>query len=143
ENGHIKNPAGQDQRKGVSPLTVRTVDSRSGPIRQVLRQAAPFELPALAVRLRRTGVSRHALARFRPAPLVARLRDLRQPRPKVRRRPAEPASARPSPRRTRPGRASLRQASPGRTSLLTIPSLDSARAHSLAEPQAIWFALWD
>ena len=54
-------------------------DSRCRPFRQVIRRAAPFELPALAVRLCRTGLSRHALARFRPAALVARLRDLRQP----------------------------------------------------------------
>ena len=54
-------------------------DSRCRPFRQVIRRAAPFELPALAVRLCRTGLSRHALAGFRPAALVARLRDLRQP----------------------------------------------------------------
>ena len=46
------------------------------------------ELPALAVGLRRVRVPGHAVPRLRPPPPVARLRDLRQPRPPLRRRRA-------------------------------------------------------
>src|SRR5690606_2158080 len=46
---------------------------------------AHVQLPALAVGLRGDGLPRHAVARLRPPPPLARLRDLRLPRPPLRR----------------------------------------------------------
>ena len=79
--------------KRVRPLPRRAGDTGRRSIRAVIRRAAPFEFPAVAVRLRRAGLPRHALARLRPAPSLARLRDLCQPGPPLRRRQAESASA--------------------------------------------------
>ena len=75
----------------IGALPGRAGDPRRGPVRAVLGRAADVQLPALAVRVRRDGVPGHAVPRLRPAAPVARLRDLRQPGPPLRRRSAQPA----------------------------------------------------
>lgn len=71
---------------GSSPATWTSPASRTWTCSCARRGAAHVQLPALAVGLRRDGLPRHALARLRPAPLLARVRGVRLPRPPLRRR---------------------------------------------------------
>ena len=77
---------GQGRRAGDRPVPRRAGHARRRPVRAVVRGAADLQLPALAVGVRRDGLPRHAVAGLRPPPPVAGERDLRQPRPPLRRR---------------------------------------------------------
>ena len=74
------------------PVSRRAGYSGSGPVGALVGRAAPFQLPALAVGLRRACLSRHALARFRPQASLACLRNLRLKGPPIRRRGAQRAA---------------------------------------------------
>ncbi len=79
--------------KTFAKLPVQPGPAGRRPVPAPFGRAAHLELPAVAVRVRRDGVPGRPLARLRPPPPVARLRDLREPRPPLRRSRAEPRGA--------------------------------------------------
>ena len=82
-------PPRQDRRGTVPPVPRRAGCSRRRPVGAFLGRAAAIQFPALAVGLCRACLSRHALARFRPAASLACLRNLRLKGSPIRRRDPE------------------------------------------------------
>src|SRR5690606_23059756 len=73
-----------DREDGLA-VPVPPRGARSGPVPAAIGGAAHFELHALAIGVRRTGLPGHAVAGFRPAPSVARVPAVRAAGPAVRR----------------------------------------------------------